>query len=206
MERPTRGKGLLEKYLAAQRRRMVESLIPEHARSGRILDLGCGTGACFLMSTRFREKVGIDRNLSKKSVTEAAKCGVRLISHDLLNIDTLPLADESFHVVTMMAVIEHISREECKRLFVKAKALLVSGGLLILTTPNRWTDRLLRVLARLGIVSQEEIDEHQHMYTARDLQLLMEEAGFTSANITIGKFELGMNLWATGVKDVMEAK
>src|SRR2546423_15607544 len=59
----TRGHGLLEGFLARQRVRRANSLIPESARAGRVLDIGCGTYPLFLLSTAFHERYGLDRSV-----------------------------------------------------------------------------------------------------------------------------------------------
>ncbi|MDP2947815.1 MAG: hypothetical protein Q8N88_06895, partial [Nanoarchaeota archaeon] len=63
MDKPTRGTGLLEKYLAKKRAHMANKLIPESLRRGRILDVGCGETPFFLLNTKFNEKYGIDPSL-----------------------------------------------------------------------------------------------------------------------------------------------
>ena len=44
----TRGKGLLEPMLADLRAQRANKLIPSTSRTGRILDIGCGTYPYFL--------------------------------------------------------------------------------------------------------------------------------------------------------------
>lgn len=50
----TRGHGVLEPLLAKLRAKKANALIPEPARAGRILDVGCGSFPFFLSGTRFR--------------------------------------------------------------------------------------------------------------------------------------------------------
>ena len=59
--RPTRGSGLLEPFLARLRARKANRLIPAHLRSGRILDVGCGSFPYFLSHTEFAEKFALDQ-------------------------------------------------------------------------------------------------------------------------------------------------
>jgi len=56
----TRGYGVLEEFLASLRAKKADSLIPEHLRSGKIVDIGCGTTPYFLANTTFSKKIGID--------------------------------------------------------------------------------------------------------------------------------------------------
>jgi hypothetical protein len=53
----TRGKGYLEPLLARLRAERANNLIPRSLRSGRILDIGCGTYPYFLSTTAFSHKL-----------------------------------------------------------------------------------------------------------------------------------------------------
>jgi len=200
VRRPTRGSGLLESYLANRRVAVVEALIPVSTRGGRILDVGCGATAHFLSRTQFAEKAGVERNITSHDIEQAAQRGITLIRHDLVECHNLPFEDNSCDVVTMMAVIEHVRRNVAVAVASSALRVLRSNGVFIVTTPSKWTDGLLRVLARTGMVSREEIDEHQELYTQDSLRQLFEEAGFDRRSITTGRFELGMNLWGMAYK------
>ena len=57
----TRGHGLLEPFLARQRAKIANRLIPHELRLGRILDIGCGTFPYFLAHTEFEKKFAIDQ-------------------------------------------------------------------------------------------------------------------------------------------------
>ena len=77
--RVTRGDGFLEEFLARQRSRQANSLIPESARNGRVLDIGCGSHPLFLLTTRFAERYGLDRVPSN----DFKEQGITLINHDI---------------------------------------------------------------------------------------------------------------------------
>ena len=46
-----------------------------------------------------------------------------------------------------------------------------------MTTPAPWTDKLLRIMARLHLVSQVEIDEHKDAYSKDRISKFLQEAG-----------------------------
>lgn len=190
--RATRGHGLLEPLLARLRARQAERRIPDRLRKGRILDIGCGSSPYFLAHTYFQEKYAVDQ-LPPAPGHEA------IVWHTLdLNRDpTLPFADAHFSAVTMLAVAEHLDPASLERLLVECHRVLTDGGRLVLTTPAARADGLLRLLAKLRLVSPEEIDEHKFAYTAGLLGWYFGRAGFEMTRIAIGHFELGMNLWAT---------
>jgi hypothetical protein len=60
-----------------------------------------------------------------------------------------------------------------------------------------YSDRILRTLARPGLVSSEEIDEHEATYDHTTIRRFLRDAGFQDDRIRQGSFELFMNLWTT---------
>jgi SAM-dependent methyltransferase len=191
-ERATRGHGLLEPLLARLRARKAESLIPVTLRRGRVLDIGCGSSPYFLSHTYFVEKYAIDQ-----MPPAASSAGISWHQLDLNRAPRIPFEDGFFSVVTMLAVAEHLDPAALEQLLVECRRLLSPGGRLILTTPAARADRLLRWLARVGLVSREEIDEHKYAYTPGLLGWYYGRAGFAMERIRFGSFEAGLNLWAT---------
>jgi hypothetical protein len=51
-------------------------------------------------------------------------------------------------------------------------------------------------MSRLGLVSHEEIGEHEAQYSSGEVVALLVDAGFQAGHIRHGTFELGVNLWA----------
>lgn len=193
-EAVTRGYGLLERFLARKRATMADRLVPEDARQGRILDIGSGTSPHFLLNTRFAEKHGIDKVADPDA---EGLDGVRLVRHDFEHDPSLPYEDGYFDVVTMLAVFEHIEPEILTPLFRDVHRVLGPDGTFIMTTPAGWADPILRLLARLGMVSTIEIEDHKGRYDHGIIRRYLTAAGFDPASIRQGSFELFMNLWAT---------
>ena len=195
----TRGNGALEGFLARQRVRQADRLIPEGARAGRILDIGCGTNPLFLMTTRFHEKCGLDKVLDAE-VQKRQGQHITIKNHDMEKEDTLPYDDGLFDVVTMLAVFEHIEPARLVGMLKEVSRVLKPGGVYILTTPAAWTDRILRILAALKLVSKEEIDEHKDAYSHGMIIDLLKSAGFAEGRIQCGYFEAYLNLWVKAGK------
>src|SRR5512143_796957 len=103
----TRGKGLLEPALARLRMQRANRLIPVALRSGRILDIGCGSFPYFLAHTAFKEKFAVDQ-LPMPEET-AARNRIEFFSLDLNHEPHLPFEAEYFDVVTLLAVVEHLN-------------------------------------------------------------------------------------------------
>ncbi|MCC7202793.1 MAG: class I SAM-dependent methyltransferase [Nitrospirae bacterium] len=195
--KPTRGSGLLEGLLAKKRARIANALIPPEKRNGRLLDVGCGTFPYFLNNTSFKEKFGIDKGIGS-GVVQAGP--LSLSSFDFENDDTLPFREGYFDVVTMLAVIEHLEPDRVAGVLNECRRVLNDGGLLIITTPAFWTDKLLRMMAALGLVSPEEILEHKDVYSHSKIAALLCKGGFSQGKMRSGYFELFMNLWTVAAK------
>ena len=184
--------------LARLRAAQANALIPDAARAGTILDVGCGSFPYFLNATRFASKIGLDKLI--EPVSFAAHPDIRLIRHDVEADGPLPLPDEAIDIVTMLAVFEHIPAPALNHLLAEIHRVLRAGGTLVLTTPAGWADPILRILARTRLVSSEEIDEHQDRYDIHTVRSILAGAGFPPQLIRGGTFELGMNLWATATR------
>lgn len=197
--RPTRGWGLLEGYLAKKRAKMANSVIESHHRKGIVLDIGCGSYPIFLMSTEFALRIGMDNLLKSNNIEETFLASVYTVAFDIEADACVPLADSSCDVVTMLAVIEHIDPSHAPVLLKDVYRILKPGGLFILTTPSAWTDLLLRILARMRIVSAAEIEDHKVAYTRQRLHSILQKV-FPEKGIQSGHFELFMNLWASAKK------
>jgi len=189
---PTRGRGLLEPLLARLRSNRANLLIPKNLRDGRILDIGCGSYPYFLSHTSFQDKFAIDRSKTAKDFL-----GINWYSLDLNSTPELPFPDGYFSVITLLAVIEHLDPSKLVLLFIEAYRVLQPGGLVIITTPAAWSDRLLRWMANISLVSPEEIEEHAFTYTLPLIGWYFGKAGFSMDKMSFGYFELMLNLWAT---------
>jgi len=188
----TRGEGLLEPYLARKRAAMANHLIPTELRSGRILDIGCGSFPYFLSHTSFKEKYAIDQLPPAVESSE--------IHWHTLNLNDqprLPFKDAYMDAITMLAVAEHLDPDGLEFLLKETYRVLKPGGKVIITTPSSWSDGLLHVMARLNLVSAEEINEHVFAYTLPLLGWYFGRAGFEMTRVHFGYFELGLNMWAT---------
>lgn len=196
----TRGHGLFERLLAELRCRKADSLIPSSHRRGRLLDIGCGAYPLFLLRTSFSEKYGLEKKSVYQAHTLPFQSHIKLIECDLEKGERIPLPSNWFDVITMLAVFEHIEPYKAPRLLSEIHRTLKPGGKFILTTPAYWTDGLLRSMARIGLVSRIEIEEHKAAYDAATILSLLKQAAFPDDLLQYGYFEIHMNIWATAVK------
>jgi ubiquinone/menaquinone biosynthesis C-methylase UbiE len=197
----TRSYGLLEGFLARERCRIANRLIPAEKRSGTVLDIGCGSHPLFLTNTEFNGKFGLDKMVRpEQKTTLRERRGISLVNYDVEQAREIPFESNSFDVVTMLAVFEHIEPERLPELLSEIHRVLKPGGMYLLTTPAVWTDGLLRLLAKLRLVSPVEIEEHKDAYTHPRIGDLLARGGFDRAGMSFGYFEVFLNLWATATK------
>ncbi len=112
----------------------------------------------------------------------------------------LPFEDNYFEAVTLLAVVEHLDPALMAKLFKEVYRTLKPGGMVILTTPAAWSDGLLKFMARINLVSAEEIHEHAYAYTLPLLGWYFGQAGFEMTKVKFGYFEFMLNMWATAQK------
>jgi SAM-dependent methyltransferase len=174
---------------------MANKLIPASHREGQVLDIGHGAFPLFLSQTKARGRHGIDR-ISEDVAAEWAKRGIHLVYQDLEQDCHLPYPDAYFSAVTMLAVFEHIAPHRLVELLKEVHRVLQPDGVYIMTTPAGWTGWLLGLMAGLGLVSHDEIDEHKGSYSQREIRTTLESAGFPTARIRTGYFEAFANNWA----------
>ena len=197
----TRGYGLLEGFLAKKRTHMANRLIPSCLREGRILDIGCGSFPYFLLNTVFEQKCGLDKvTQEKRQVSLCNEHGINITDFDLERGKTLPFEDCYCEVVTMLAVFEHIEPERIRILIAEISRILKPGGTFVITTPAPWTGLLLKMMAKFGLVSKVEIDEHKAVYSRKKISSMLAKNGFEAGNIRSGYFEGFMNIWAVAKK------
>ena len=187
----TRGSGLLEPLLARLRAKRANQLIPSTLREGRILDIGCGSYPYFLSHTYFKEKFAIDQLKKPKSAQN-----INWFNLDLNHHPHIPFEDEYFNAVTMLAVVEHLNPASLVLLLKEIHRILHPGGVLVITTPAAWSDSLLQWMAKVNLVSEEEINEHVYAYTLPLLGWYFGKAGFEMSKVKFGYFELNLNMWA----------
>lgn len=185
----TRGWGLFEGFLAKKRAKVANRFIAKLQKKGKILDIGCGYHPHFLISADFEGKYGIDPSLNSLSIKD-----INLQRLDVTK-QRLPFEDNFFEVVTMLAVFEHLDYERLDFVLREINRVLKKGGLLVITTPAPWSDKLLHFMALFYLISQEEIHEHKHHYNKEEIEKTLKQAGFAQNNVKSGYFELGLNMW-----------
>jgi SAM-dependent methyltransferase len=152
------------------------SLLLRHARSGRLLDIGCSTGL-FLKAARDAGWLGQGLEYSPDSARIASQVHGLDVKCGELTGDTY--APGSFDVVTMWDVIEHLP-DPSAAIRILAN-VIAPDGLLVLKTPNAdgLYPRASRRLAKLlGFWGHAEPPGHLYQFSESTLRRLVCRAGF----------------------------
>jgi ubiquinone/menaquinone biosynthesis C-methylase UbiE len=154
------------------------ALLQRELRAGdRVLDLGCGAGAfSALAAASGARATGAD---VAQAALERARAAYPDLDFRLVPFDgPLPFDDASFNLVWASEVIEHVA--DTAVWLSETRRVLAPGGRLLVTTPAHGRLRLL--LHGIERYSDPQGD-HLHLYTARSLRVLLEEFGFTQADV-----------------------
>lgn len=169
----------------------IRKVLPYLKKGGVLVDIGCDQPQVFI--DRVKDDmtlcIGIDAVVDAYTYEN-----VRILHQTLRKKVTLP--SNSADVVTMMAVLEHMSSpieivQECFRILKK-------NGTLLITVPSPSSKPLLELFARLGLVRKEMIEQHENYFTQERLRMVMKNTGFR--NIDVHSFELGFNTFCKAVK------
>ncbi|STP07620.1 class I SAM-dependent methyltransferase [uncultured Helicobacter sp.] len=111
----------------------------------------------------------------------------------------LPFKDESFEIVTMLAVIEHLHYPI--DMLREIARVLKPNGILLLTAPSHLAKPVLEFLSyRLHLIDENEILDHKRYYNKRDLAESINQV----SNLKILQhryFQCGMNNFLKVVKE-----
>jgi SAM-dependent methyltransferase len=199
--RPTRGGGGLEGFLARRRMNRVLKALKPSLQGSEILDVGCGRYPLFLLRAPFARKVGIDQlDPAWPAGNGPRPPGLEILGLALDGATPLPFPDASFSCVTSLAVLEHLEPAGLPSLLAEIHRVLKPSGQLLITTPHAFADGILKALARLGLVSKEEIDEHKSLFFHCHIVDLLRMGGFPPAKISVRGFLMGLNILAVAEK------
>lgn len=153
------------------------------ASGSRVLDVGCGSGEFPAMAAAVGyDVVGLD--VSEPSI-RAARQLHPAIDFQVGDASDLATSEpQSFDVVTLWDVIEHVKRPH--EVVAACAALLRSGGMIVLGTPNgdslydRTADVSYKFARPLGklMLQQRYSEWHLQIWTAHTLGRLLRDHGF----------------------------
>jgi len=155
-----------EAFLVREYAKRLE-VIRSYQASGRLLEVGCATGAFLAHAGRYFSTEGID--VSAFAVQEARGKGLKVTCGTLDDADLAPPYD----VAVLFDTIEHL--EAPARTLTRLHALLAPRGYVVITTGDAGS-----VLARLSGRAWRLMTPPQHLwfFSKRNLRLLLERLGF----------------------------
>ncbi|ASJ09324.1 ubiquinone biosynthesis protein UbiE [Thermococcus siculi] len=156
-------------YVDRTEKRLVFSML--RSKSGRALDLGCGTGNYTLeLKRRGFDVIGLD---ASEGMLEIARSkGLNCVRGDAYN---LPFPDNSFDLVLSVTMFEFIHEPE--KVVREIHRVLKPGGEVLIGTMNGRS--LWFLFKRLKSIFTETAYRYARFYTPGELEELLERAGFT---------------------------
>jgi SAM-dependent methyltransferase len=177
------------RWLHRSRRDWIITAINRFSGTGRALEIGPGSGVYLpALADAASEVVAVDIEdayLNRLIPIEQKHPHLQLVHDDILE-SSFP--DDFFDIILCSEVIEHIA--DSRRAFAEMRRLLTPSGVLILSTPQKYSP--LELFAKLaflpGIIDVvrriygEPILEtgHINLMTKRMLRGQLEQAGFTT--------------------------
>jgi SAM-dependent methyltransferase len=150
-------------------------------RSGRLLDMGCGLGFFLASLARYAGWEGYGCEISDAAVRYArSRLGLSNVMRSRL--DDAPFPPDSFDVVTMWDVLDHLPQPDA--VLRRCYALLKANGVLFIRTPHGpvqlFRARLKRLIRRTTPhLTYLQLRHHVHLYSPSSIGVLLKRNGFS---------------------------
>lgn len=156
------------------KRELLQNLIvfwlPKSQKKIKILDIGAGTGANWLLLKKFGNVSGIEQ--SQTGVDYCRSLGWKNISKE--NANTLHFPQKTFDLVTILDVLYHKKIHSDTKVLQKVATLLKQGGHLIVTD----------CAGPLFFGKHDEVNEARERYTLKEMKQKVEKADLEIVHAT----------------------
>jgi 2-polyprenyl-3-methyl-5-hydroxy-6-metoxy-1,4-benzoquinol methylase len=161
------------------RLRKAFAMIEAEAERGRALDIAAGSGiASELLARQGWEVSAVE--MSEALIEQITARGIADVREHVLESGPLPFADETFRVAFAGEIIEHLV--DTAGFLEDVRRVLVTGGVLVLTTPNLASleNRVRLLCGRYPRWVDTELagEGHVRAYTLPVLRRQLERQGF----------------------------
>lgn len=188
------------KKFEIHRSEIVLNLTISNKKYSDILDIGCDKGQLLEKISRKNECeniFGIDLNNNALEICKEKFPNFRS-NFSCENIDeTLSFENESFDLITMVAVLEHVF--DPLRVINEINRILKKGGVYIVEVPNiafiRYRFNLFFGIRPRTSWGYGWDGGHLHYFTIKDFKHLLESKGFEIINITGSGIFLKLRKW-----------
>lgn len=146
----------------------------EIEKDKQILDIGTNLGS-FPYELHMRGYKGVHGIDIREDAIRHGRQRYAVIGDSLTCYDghAIPFDNESFDVITMFDVIEHIPKID--EFLLEANRVLATGGRLVFQTPNIYINSLWSTIVWRSLAWREE---HCSLQSFRSLRMLLSQAGF----------------------------
>lgn len=174
---------LLDRFLSKYRLSVVTKYVE---KGDVILDIGCGFQHYLL--TNFKHKFKLGYGLDYDIVNYQDE---NLVLLNYRYQGNLPLKDNFFDKVFLLAVLEHIEIKDVKVLFLEFSRILKKNGCVIITTPTLRCKPILEFIAFKFKLVADNVSDHKHYYIPNEIYDLARSSGLKVSNFKL--FQLGLN-------------
>lgn len=174
----------LDKLLRAWRVKVAIREMPD--KIVNIFDIGCNDGY-FLrqMAGKTIRQDGCDPRLTSTQINSNS----RLLKGFFPNVIEENEVNDTYDVISGLAVFEHFSEEDLQKSATVLAKMLSPQGLIIITIPHPFVDKILDILFLLRLVDAGIIDGH-HAFSPDDI------IKYFSPHLSLvkkRKFQFGLN-------------
>ena len=141
------------------------------------LDIGCGPGTFIGTLPGTGASLGVD--IAEAQVDYANEhYASKAHKFEWVQSDNLPFDDDTFDVVTIIELIEHLEMKGVERLLRESLRVLRPGGVFLATTPNYGSlwPVLEQIVNRASDVSY--VEQHINLFRKAKLRNTLQRAGF----------------------------
>lgn len=175
-------------YWDLAHRKMYKSFAKKYlkGKSGKLLDVGAGLGFFVKFVSEFGGWKGYGVEISKGGA-KFAKKRLNLENFYEGKLEEQNFENESFDIITMWDVLEHIP--DPKPILQRIYALLKKGGILFIHTPNGEIQILKAKFKKAFFKEKEgmhflEAKDHLNLYSPKTIEKILNLSGFKEVKFT----------------------